>query len=811
MNGEINLNDLSKIGINENLLTHCFAKKGISINYDNLDWVQKNLQNSSIIETKSTTQEFSEPTKNIRQSFVLIEDKNLTEAISITNFEDDDSLETLIDSLAKLQKKDIINSQRIIFEYSEKLFNKKHFLEIRSFQKTIKSWMDWYQSVSPSFYLYIELHFAYFLFQLERSKNHYINFHLLKSNIMSNNQPTENTKIDIHSIVSYERLLKSLDFLDQDLSTFIQSNSDYNERFSFCDFSNFSHFKELHLSEVVKVNQVYYGDSHILWDCSFENRNYIFGLGDNSSGQLMPESEFKFFNRPILLKRFEEFSAAKLGAHLNNSFYATSSTFCVWGKNFGNRFLNIDIAFKKEIMSIHLLGTQLIYGNNENQIFLYNFEQHLNNKQIPTNIKQTELGQIDDQIRQISVGVNHLLVLTVTGSLFAYGNNEHYQINENKNKPFFDKLTKIDSPAIDKIISIFCHSNFTLVIDCKSNCYIFGKVSTRKEIRYPESFELYPETTNFDLKKQGIFENSLRISGNEKKLMIFTRFEIFEWSTEQALKFKMRSLEDKKDIKLFHLGRTYEFSEKQGVFGHNCEFSVKSEKIRKSECLKCKIILRDSENKPFKSVFQRELIGIYMIKNSEIMIKKESKKSNFNTFMFKNHNIELRNYGKTELSTDHINRISENEFEFDLKCHQVGLYVLQLFCNGKKMKNEFIIEVLDSNDNKPKEDFERKAFNTFLTNSSVQNSIIGEDNMHVTAEKHNKLKLKPIQTENKSIFTYKPKKNLVRFSSIKKTKPENEGKLILDEKFGGKYNAKLPPLPDSSLNLKSEKFVFKKK
>jgi alpha-tubulin suppressor-like RCC1 family protein len=846
MKSEIKMSDLSQIGINERLLTNCFAQKGISINCENLDWVKKSSSTTIEIDLKSTCPELSETYLCTDQSFGSNQMICKPDDVSINEESSNDSFEIFQKRLLEFKEENFVETQTLICEFSEKLFQQNRFSDFKRTNLLIQNWMNIYEKVFPLFYFYIKINFSFYIFKSQQSVENYLCFQRNKSTIFMNHTSLKSQNNNQCCLISFDKLFHTLESLDQSFSRIIQNNDHFNERYVFCDFSHSSHIKEVHLTEVVKIKELFLGNSHVVWSC-FDERNLFFGIGDNSHGQINPGIEPRFFSRPILINEFLNKGIKLMNVHLDNTFAIDESNIYLWGKSFEKTMVKIKEDFSGKINSIHFFDMNFVYFMEDNSCYSVLINQQQSNMNQSSfnaseleNEKDSSLKKSDQNFHEqifisktfrftkkemtrklvakiktkrieVSVGSNHLMVLTNEGEIYAYGSNNHHQISEDKNRDFEKGLMNIESPSSEKIIKVFCLCSLTIMIDSNFNFFVFGKINNKKEIRFPENFELSLEN-DFGNKMTREDIQNIQISGNEKKIVVFIRDEVLEWSTESSFKFKKKQNENKIDLTLFMLGKTFELYEKRCVFAPNCELFIDKEKLLKSESVKCTVILRDAENKPFISNFEKETIGILMAKNEEMINHEKNRNSNLNTFILKNDKIEIRNYGKIDLSIFNLNFISFNQFSFEIKCKHVGLYFLQLFCGRKQLKNEFIIEILGSNDG---EDYEKSLdnqWNGFLTSSSFKTSNKTEDKLNQTSEKMNgKTKLIPMQSISQVSSISKQKVKLIRFSSIKKTENEKNGRSILEDKFPSKIHLKLSSFVETNVKLKSDKLIFKKK
>lgn len=814
MKNNLNLEDLSKLGINENRITHCFAQKGLNIKYEDLNWIRKSIVDNSSTDIISTANEFTDQDLKIRHSFVSFED----DTIPVKQLNEENCIVAALESVAShvqtLDPSDLLAAQKLLLEFIDLILAHKEVREARKLRTIFSKWLPVIRETAPNTHFYAELQLSFFLFKFDSCKKSFIDFQKIKSLILSNKSVIDQIGKDNNFYVSREKLLQTLEILEHELVNFVKSNSTYHERFSLHDFSNSNFVRELHFSEVIKISGVFFGNSHALFTSVFEEKTLVFGVGDNSYGQIVPQSDVKFFVRPLLLDYLEEYGVNKIGAKSDVSFVSGSSSIIVWGKTVQNSYKVLSRNTTSEIFTIGLISDNVVYSTANNQFFKLSLKNET--KEIP-------IGQIEGKIKEISTGSSHMLILTEDGLIYAYGSNHFHQICDSKTKKVFEEISKIESVSSEKIVSIACIGDLTIMVDQALICHVFGTVNSKKEIRYPESFEL---SENNSLKELGN-EESIKISGNEKKIILFLKQTVYEWTTDYGFKLKPRPKTEPDTLKNVHLAKTFEFTEKRCVFGSNCEFFVENEKIKKAESVKCRFIFKDADGDEFKSEVCKDILTLNLLKNTQLKNNYNCDKGNFNTVVYKNEKVEVLSTHMADICFGAMSFKRSEEVHFDFKCNQVGLYVFQIFCNGRKVKNEYILEVLNSKDEARDEQPESQPeFNTFLTSSSFRTNMKteGDAKLHESLlnlskqqlpDKPNlKIKLKPIEEAPQSIFVHKNKKILIRYSSIKSKKHHpDEGRSFVENKFTVKGTTRLPPMQDlisAFSQIKTDKFVFKK-
>ena len=814
MTNNINLNDLCKVGINENRLTHCFAQKGLRINNEDLDWMRRSFLKESTIDVKSTVRELSVSPFESRDSYASV-DESLAE--SSTGFGTDQHsvlFELFERGLSELRDDNLLGAQTHIFEFSEIVFSHKNLAEIKKLKSVIQSWMKKLKRTATSFYFYVELRLAIATFSADYSKEAFYDFHAAKAELIRDKCAIQSNLVNSDCLITSERVFQTLEILEQEFYSLIQTNSEHHERLYFRDFSNVACVRELYFNEVAKIEEVYFGNSHVLWTCEIIGRKRLFGFGDNTFGQILGNSELKFLNRPLLLWPEKEIQFTKVGAQLDISFACDDREFFIWGKSVEGGLLRFPNESNQSVTNLLVLNDQLIFSNNENEFYAVLWKR---------SFELNRIGKINQMVRQISAGNSHFFVLTFQGELFAFGKNSHNQINEETSHADFTQLENVENVAGERILAVACLGDLTVLVDCTGVCYIFGRINARKSVRYPESFQLFEgreKSTGHDW--TGNWQ-SVKISGNENKVVVLTDNTYFEWATELAMKFKPVVLDENATFKNVHLSKTFEFSEKRNVFGANCHFSVEREKIKNGESVNCRVGFRDADECHFKSTKSKEVLTLQFSKCNQRVSESVGSRVAFSCVLFQNSGLEIRSKGPVELNLKNLNFRDESEISFDIGCGQVGLFVFQMFCNGKKMKNEFLMEVLRGEKVKQSQSSEdRSAFNNFLTSSSFRPSVVSEQETSyvqkteetenkMTDRVNNKVKLKPIEGQTRSIFVHKSKNAVARYGSIKRK--EGEQKSVLEERFPGKFGTRLPALPEMVLNglkLKSEKFAFKK-
>lgn len=811
MNANLNLNDLSKLGIPEEVVAQCFAQKGISVTRDDLVWMRRSFINNSCAPTNSTLQEGSAVLSKTNQSFVSIHDHVEVPSQSIIEFQKDEANVKFATELAEFAASDVTGAEKLVLQHSESVFTSRSLSAVDDFAETIASWMATFEKHRKTTFFYLSLHVHFARFQVTKSEVDFIRFHALKADIWHSFYKGEG---DATGFLGLEKLLNAVEVLDQEMAALLQKLQSNKERFAITDLSNVNCLKELHLGEFLKVDKIALGNSHIVWSCLAGGKRLLFGMGDNSFCQVAPRCDLKYLSKPLLIRHTWSASVQSFSVNCDVSCSADENSVYVWGKSVGESLAVVERVDKLVADHVFYLdGCVHLVGANGDV---------WRSSAVPRKVNWSKLCSLGAPVKSVSVGNSHFMMLTEKGDVFGCGSNRHHQISDSTAEEF--KVPQLlDSVSCDPIASVFCVSDLSVFLDVVGVCYVCGKTNSRKDIRFPESFDLTESAAAFAdlLGRNGAVQPT--VSGCDKRIAVSAGNELFEWTSETALKFKAKRLSgfsskyQRMDFKRFQASKSIELVEFRRVCGTQCQISVSSEKVTRSEPFEVKVAFKDADGHKFKSESSRDIISLLMVKTGAFAKSGNSNVAGFNSILHSESNFELRNASDANLFAKNVRFIGEAELAFDLRFDQVGLYVFQAYCNEQRMKGEFMMEVLRSNESgEPSEEQSIGGFNAFLTSSSFKSIATATDGseppktsaeeapvkLHpIPASVH---KLKPIETEGKSIFTIKRKQPTARFSSIK-IKRNESAQSMLDDKLPVKLSSKLPPMPDKPLFKKTER------
>jgi hypothetical protein len=814
MHTNLNLNDLTRLGIPEAMVAQCFAQKGIAVRLDDVAWMRKSFIATSTAETKGTVQEISDLANRTSKSFVSVNEETSVANESFIQLRSPETQAFLKNHLDELDWEDLEGAQRIILPNAEAVFGSKNPVAFKALWGAVEVWMDKLQDFAPITYFYLALHFGFGRVAFDQNPEAYMQFHRLKSDLICDENTIHAIKNDQKSHFGREKLMRNLEVLDREMGQILQSSGGH-ERIGIRDHSNHGFVRELHFGEALKVTDVSLGNTHALWKCAFEDREVLFGIGDNSHGQITINVDIKYFNRPILIDCVQEKSVRGFGAFGEVSCATDGTDLFVWGRNVRKDHVSGKGGLVTSIKDVFCMGNNIFWTSPENQVLTSSFKDSWDPK---------EVGRLSGAISSLGIGSSHFLCLTTDGKMYGFGSNRFHQLSDSLSKTEFRTLEVIDNPSSDDSVIIFCQNDMSIVLDAAGVCHFFGKINDKKEIRYPESIEVFESG-------QKIPGKSFVLTGNDKKVVAYLGEAAFEWNFQSSMKFKPKNwqadLQTPKppSIEVYRLSKMLELVEYRVVFGPNCEFKVKNEKIRKNEPIECQVIFRDAKGAAFKAPGDKEIIHLTMTKSAEMGSDGILPRSGFVSLLHSDSGLEIKNSGLADLSVRNLVYQSPHEITFEVRCGTAGLYMFSLFCNCLKVKGEFLMEILRSAEvEETPDDINQIALKTFLTGSSfktVTSLVHPEAVLSETMETLRrppsaapiKPKLKPITEDPKITLTNQLKRPVARFSSIKLKRADDSSKSFFDDKFPGKIKTKLPHLPDIVLNpisTRGDKLVFRK-
>uniref|UniRef100_A0A8D9ALL9 Probable E3 ubiquitin-protein ligase HERC4 n=2 Tax=Cacopsylla melanoneura TaxID=428564 RepID=A0A8D9ALL9_9HEMI len=151
------------------------------------------------------------------------------------------------------------------------------------------------------------------------------------------------------------------------------------------------------------------------------------------------------------------------------------------GHDKDNKLLNQVTGLSQYVIS-HVTSGQWhsLALNDCGELFTWGADTHgqlgletLDNKPVPSPRRVKGLASIT--VVQACAGYSHCLVLTNTGELYSWGNNEYGQIGTNSSSPAVTKPTRVESLVSLPIASIFCGANHSFVLSKSGAVYGWGK------------------------------------------------------------------------------------------------------------------------------------------------------------------------------------------------------------------------------------------------------------------------------------------------------------------------------------------------
>lgn len=91
----------------------------------------------------------------------------------------------------------------------------------------------------------------------------------------------------------------------------------------------------------------------------------------------------------------------------------------------------------------------------------------------PDVLEPTKLNNID-QLRYVSVGIEHTFFITNNGDLIGFGSNSNFQLGIDSH--YFKQYEPVILRDLPKFRSVSCGSIFTLALDVDNNVWIFGSI-----------------------------------------------------------------------------------------------------------------------------------------------------------------------------------------------------------------------------------------------------------------------------------------------------------------------------------------------
>ena len=407
------------------------------------------------------------------------------------------------EKIEKISSDFIINSkkeeyfEKIIFDITNLFFiNKKNELFLKFFKK-IKKVVD-INKLNLEVKIFVQLYYyfsdftknlnfkSFFNFQEKKSRYYFLKF--LKNKI-KNKYPLDLKKI-----------IKKID--NEFLSLIKNSKFNYNHFFVSLNRKKFLQIDFLNLRNIKKISN---GSNHILF---LTDDLKILGFGDNTKKQILPFSKNNFFKKGISLNFFYKKIKDNNNCidifcfdNISGCFFENYDVF-FWGGIFENliEISGLDKNYKITILKDYII---FLYEDLEESKILKikdfqnmlekeekrNFHVKLNfldleEKKIIKKLEiekkdfSPELQKNELKLKNFKSGQNHLLLTTKNGILLGFGENTKNQLDHSKTK-FHSKLILITNFNGEKINSLFCYKNFSLVQDEFINYSIFGQFSSK--------------------------------------------------------------------------------------------------------------------------------------------------------------------------------------------------------------------------------------------------------------------------------------------------------------------------------------------
>lgn len=310
----------------------------------------------------------------------------------------------------------------------------------------------------------------------------------IKSLSTFDDKVTEAIQNDASDILSDEKLIGSMDHFESELTKSIRKLESFADRYYIWSPDAPLTLRELTLLNAFKVLKISCGNSHMLFLAELsDNQNCLFGIGDNYSKQIFKNTEIKTISKPSLIVDYENSNFIDITAQGDCSFAITKSKGYCWGK----QVFEVDV--QSLISTSHTLKMAKVCATRDKMIIAVG----KNNEKSSTSFTATsyefftvemetrlanKIGCIQDEIKQISCGFEHMMILTTRGKLYGFGHNDQHQLSESNSLDFGSQIRPIDYFSQTTVQSICCFGQHTTVVDISGQAYVFGKLPNKSRI-----------------------------------------------------------------------------------------------------------------------------------------------------------------------------------------------------------------------------------------------------------------------------------------------------------------------------------------
>ena len=298
------------------------------------------------------------------------------------------------------------------------------------------------------------------------------------------------------------------------------------------------------------VKKIVFGKNYFLGLIEDNNKTYLVGYGDNSSGQLGINVNTEYYesddnNNPdnfydylMLINIFRpEETILDISTESNTSYILVrdtklNKTYIVkFGLN-EEELLKIRTVLAKEINPIKIENCNEDFINNITNIYAMKYRIiltsansiYIKGSLFNMNYNRTYklFKTFDKNIKSFFTGIGHLVIELEDGSLLTMGNNEYGELGlETNNKNKFHKLSYFKDKKIKKISTGFRH---TLILCEEGDLYAFGENSSGQ--CFGKDIKCEPNIINLSNNKEKIVDC---FAGADYSLVITDTNNIYAW------------------------------------------------------------------------------------------------------------------------------------------------------------------------------------------------------------------------------------------------------------------------------------------
>lgn len=295
---------------------------------------------------------------------------------------------------------------------------------------------------------------------------------------------TEAIQNDDSSILRDEKLFGSLDHFESDLVKSMRKLESFADRYYTWSSDAPMALRELTLLNAFRVSKIACGNAHMLFLAELsDTRNCLFGMGDNYSGQLFKNTEIKSISKPSLIIDFEGLNLQDIAANGDSSFATSNSIAFCWGKQVFEVHATdlMPSTDSTEMTRICAIREKMIIVTKRNNKKTYPSAEFYSVDMSTHNA--VRIGSVQEEIRDLSCGSDHMVCLTTRGKLHGFGRNGQHQLSESQVLEFESQIRPLEYFAKTIIQSICCFAQHTTVIDSFGQVYVFGKLPNKSKVK----------------------------------------------------------------------------------------------------------------------------------------------------------------------------------------------------------------------------------------------------------------------------------------------------------------------------------------